>query len=102
MVSPTMETIRIQVRLVGFLVALAGVAETELVVAAGTRLPEVMSLLGDRLGSEFRDLVLTRTGEVYPGIVVAVEGRTVPANRISEQALTGDCRLRIAPIVAGG
>jgi len=81
---------------------LTGCPEMCLTIEPGTRLLEFLNLLAHRVGSDFSKLLLDESGRVDRGILIAIEGRAVPADNYAAYRLNHNCSLAIIPIVAGG
>jgi hypothetical protein len=94
--------IEVRVEFKGFLAHLSGCTEMFLTAEAGIHLAKFLVLLSERVGGDFQKLVLDQSGAVDGGIMIAIEGKTVPYSHLTSYRLDKDCSLSILPLVAGG
>lgn len=97
-----MDTVTIEVRLVGLLATVGGRSEIRYDVPSGTLLPRFMAQLLECLGPDFKKLVLDKSGAIYPGIMIIRDGAVIPPRLLPTYRLEKDCTLKIMPIVSGG
>ncbi len=94
--------IKVHVQFKGFLVHLSGCTELCLTAEPGIQLAEFLVLLAERLGGDFKKLVLDKSERVDRGIMIAIEGKAIPHSHFTGYRLDNNCSLSIIPIVAGG
>jgi len=94
--------IEVNVQFKGFLAHLSGCAEMCLTAEPGIQLSNFLVLLAERLGGDFKKLVLDTFGKVDKTIMIVIEGKTIPYSRFTGCRLENNCSLSIIPVVAGG
>ena len=94
--------IKVNVQFKGFLVHLSGCTEMCLAAEPGIQLSKFLVLLAERLGGDFKKLVLNNSGTVDRGIMIAIEGKAIPYSHFTGYRLDNNCSLSIIPVVAGG
>jgi hypothetical protein len=94
--------IKVKVQFKGFLAHLSGCSEMYLAAEQGIQLSNFLVLLAERLGGDFRKLVLDNSGAVDKGIMIAIEGKAIPYGHLTGYRLDNNCSLSIIPVVAGG
>jgi molybdopterin converting factor small subunit len=92
----------VHVKLLGFLAQLDGQTELELRIEPGATLVDVIYLVAERLGPDFRRTLLDRHGNLHGGMEVLLDRQHVSARKISEITLWDDSHLVIMPLVGGG
>jgi sulfur carrier protein ThiS len=97
-----LKMIEVKVEFKGFLVHLSGCTEMCLTAEPGIQLAKFLILLTERLGGDFKKLVLDQSGTVDGGIMIAIEGKAVPYSQVTSYRLDKNCSLSIVPLVAGG
>jgi hypothetical protein len=90
------------VKLLGFLAQPGRQAEFEVAMAPGATLADVIYLIVERLGPDFRRIVLDRHGNLHGGIEVILDGQHISARKISEINVWDGGELAIMPLIAGG
>jgi molybdopterin converting factor small subunit len=94
--------IMVHVKLLGFLAQLGGQTEFELKVEPGATLADVIHLVAERLGPDFRRALLDWHGNLHGGMEVLLDRQQISARKISEITLWDDSDLVIIPLVGGG
>jgi molybdopterin converting factor small subunit len=94
--------ITVHVKLLGFLAQLGGQTELELKVEPGATLADVVHLVAERLGPDFRRALLDWHGNLHGGMEVLLDKQHISARKISQITLWDDSRLVIMPLVGGG
>lgn len=94
--------IKVNVQFKGFLVHLSGCTELCLIAKPGMQLSRFLVLLAERLGGDFKKLVLDRSGRVDRGIMIAIDRRVIPYSHFTGYQLDNNCSLSMIPVVAGG
>lgn len=94
--------IEVHVQFKGFLAHLSGCTGMCIAAERGIQLSNFLVLLAERLGGDFRKLVLDNSGTVDKGIMVVMEGKTIPFSHFTGCRLENHCSLSIIPVVAGG
>jgi sulfur carrier protein ThiS len=94
--------IEVSVQFKGFLAHLSGSAEMCLTAEPGIQLSNFLVLLGERLGGDFRKLILDNSGTVDKSIMIVIEGKAIPPSHFMGYRLENSCSLSIIPVVAGG
>ena len=94
--------IKVNVQFKGFLAHLSGCAEMCLTAEPGIQLSNFLVLLAERLGGDFRKLVLDNSGTVDKGVMIVIEETVIPHSHLAGCRLENNCSLSIIPIVAGG
>lgn len=97
-----MDTVTMDVRLVGLLAMVGGRPEIRYKVPPGTPLPRFMAQLSECLGPDFKKFVLDKSGAIYPGIMIIRDGAVIPPRLLASYRLEKDCILKIMPIISGG
>ncbi len=92
----------VHVKLLGFLAQLGGQTELELRIEPGATLADVIHLVAERLGPDFRRAVLDWHGNLHGGMEVLLDRQHISARKISEITLWDDSHLVIMPLVGGG
>lgn len=94
--------IKVNVQFKGFLAHLSGCAEMCLIAEPGIQLSNFLVMLAERLGGDFRKMVLDNSGTVDKGIMIVIEGKAIPPGDFKGCRLENNCSLSIIPVVAGG
>jgi molybdopterin converting factor small subunit len=92
----------VHVKLLGFLAQLGGQTELELRIEPGATLADVIHLVAERLGPDFRRALLDWHGNLHGGMEVLLDKQHISARKISEITLWDDSDLVIMPLVGGG
>ena len=87
--------IMVHVKLLGFLAQLGGQTELELKVEPGATLADVIHLVAERLGPDFRRALLDWHGNLHGGMEVLLDRQQISARKISEITLWDDSDLVI-------
>jgi len=96
------DTVTIDVTLIGLLAVVGGRPEIRCEVPTGTSLPTFISQLSEELPPDFKSFALEKNGDVYPGIMFIIDSKLIPPRFINTCLLEKDCVLKIMPIVSGG
>jgi molybdopterin converting factor small subunit len=92
----------VHVKLLGFLAQLGGQTELELRIEPGATLADVIHLVAERSGPDFRRALLDWHGNLHGGMEVLLNKQHISARKISEITLWADSDLIIMPLVGGG
>jgi len=94
--------IKVNVQFKGFLAHLGGGAEMCLTAESGIQLSNFLVLLAERVGGDFRKLILDNSGTVDKTIMIVIDGKVIPPSHFTGCRLENNCSLSIMPVVAGG
>jgi len=96
------QSVVVHVKLLGFLKRWSGPAQLDLEIRAGSTMRDLIYLLTERLGDEFRQAILDWHGNLHGGVELILNGQEIPSRRISEIVVWDESDLVIVPIIAGG
>lgn len=97
-----MSVIAVRVKLRGFLAQRAGGAELKQQIEAGSTVADLIQLVAERLGPDFRQALLDWHGNLHGGIELVLNQQHISARKISEISLWDDSDLVIMPLAGGG
>jgi len=92
----------VHVKLLGFLKRWCDQPGLDLEIRAGATVRDLIYLLADRLGSEFRQAILDRNGDLHGGVELILDGREIPPQKIPGIQVCAETDLVIIPIIVGG
>jgi sulfur carrier protein ThiS len=102
MESEPQSVIVVHVKLLGFLKRWCNQPGLDIEIPAGATVHDLLDLLANRLGSEFRQAVLDRNGDLHGGVELILDGQEIPPRRISGIQVCAESDLTIIPIIVGG
>jgi molybdopterin converting factor small subunit len=91
-----------RVKLFGFLAQLSDQAEFVFNIRDGASLADLIRLVAQRSGPDFRQALLDRHGNLQGGLELILNQQHISARKISETILREDGDLAIMPLVGGG
>jgi len=92
----------VHVKLLGFLKRWSEQPQLDLEIEAGSTMQDLVYLLADRLGDDFRKAILDWHGGLHGGVELILNGQEIPPRQISEIMVWIESDLAIIPIIAGG
>ena len=102
MESEPQSVIVVHVKLLGFLKRWCNQPRLDIEIPAGATVRDLLDLLADRLGHEFRQAILDRNGDLHGGIELILDGQEIPPRKISGIQVCAETDLVIIPIIVGG
>lgn len=94
--------ITVNVRLHGFLTRIVPESRFEVPLDSGSTVADLVGLLADLLGDDFRRAIIERRNELHAGVMLVLNGEPVPPGRIGEIAVDRESDLAIIPVIDGG
>ena len=95
-------TVHVQVKLFGHLRQFNPQPILELELAPGSSVSDLIQLLVQLLGDDFRQSLLDREGNLHGGIEVVLNQEHLPARKIASILLPDACELVFMPMIEGG
>lgn len=95
-------TVHVQVKLFGHLRQFNPQPILELELAPGSSVSDLIQLLVQLLGDDFRESLLDREGNLHGGIEVVLNQAHLPARKIASILLSDACELVFMPMIEGG
>lgn len=92
----------VHVKLLGFLKRWCNQPWLDVEIPAGATVRDLLDLLADRLGPEFRQAILDRNGDLHGGVELVLDGREISPRRISTIQVNAESNLVIIPMIVGG
>lgn len=92
----------VHVKLLGFLKRWCNQPWLDVEIPAGATVRDLLDLLADRLGPEFRQAILDRNGDLHGGVELVLDGREISPRRISTIQMNAESNLVIIPMIVGG
>lgn len=102
MASEPHPAVVVHVKLLGFLKRWSDQPRLDVEVLAGATVRDLLDRLADRLGSEFRQAILDRNGDLHGGVELILDGQEIPPRQISGIQVCAETDLVIIPIIVGG
>lgn len=96
------QQIMVHVKLSDFLSRIVSEAEFDVEINAGSTISDLISVLIEGLGAEFRKAIVDRNGKLHGGIAVILNKRFIPPQQIEEHTINQKSNLSIIPIAGGG
>ena len=100
--SEPQSVIVVHVKLLGFLKRWCSQPWLDVEITARATVRDLLDLLADRLGPEFRQAILDRNGDLHGGVELILDGQEIPPRRISGIQVYAESNLAIIPIIVGG
>ena len=97
-----MDTVTIDVKLVGLLATVAKCGGARLEVPRGTSMPLFMTQLAKYMGPTFEKFLVGKRGVLFPGVIIMIDGTVIPLRLLPAYRLEKDSILEIQPVVSGG
>lgn len=72
----------------------------EISIDKGIKLSELINILINKYGFNFKNILLTENNEVKPDVLIILNGKTIP--KLNEDEINNDSILSITGIVGGG
>ena len=94
--------VTIHIKLADFLTRLAPEAEFDVQTHSNPTVEEILIILCARCGETFRKAIVDSKGILHGGMVVVVNNRLVPPNRIAKTRLDHQSKMSIIPLAGGG
>ena len=94
--------VEVVVQLRGFLSRIVDEPKTELDVPHGVSVADVVVKVANHYGEGFRKVVLDGAGGVYGGMVISINEKVIPYQRLSEITIEKTCLIILTPLAAGG
>jgi molybdopterin converting factor small subunit len=92
----------IRVKLFGFLAQLDTPANFEIELETGSTVADLLHLLAERLGQDFRQALLDRHGNLHGGIEIILNQQHISGRKTVDIIISKDGELAIFPLVGGG
>jgi hypothetical protein len=94
--------VTVHIKFLGFLAQLAQQTELELQVEPGSTVADLLYLVAERLGPDFRQALLDWHGNLHGGVEIILDQQHISARKISEIDLWENSHLIIMPLIGGG
>ncbi len=102
MSSESMETILVNLKLLGFLSKWRKTASSQVEIQPNTTVYDLLNQVAQDLGEEFRAALWDHSGQLHGGLELVLNGQSIPSHKIREIKITTDSELAIIPVIAGG
>jgi len=94
--------ITVNVKVSGFLTRIVPAGSFGVALDTGSTVADLVGLLVDLLGDDFRKAILNRRNELHGGIMLALNGEPVPPRGITGTAIDRESNFEIIPVIDGG
>lgn len=72
----------------------------EISIEKGIKLSELINILINKYGFNFKNILLTEKNEVKPDVLIILNGKTI--SKLNEEEINNDSMLSITGIIGGG
>lgn len=102
MVSEANRTVFVKVKLLGFLRKWGESTHTRMEIRTGSTVYDLLEMLTQRLGEEFRTALWDSSGQLHGGLELILNGQPIPPKDIKDTPILENSELALIPIIAGG
>ena len=94
--------IKVHVTLTDFLSRVAPKSKLEIEMDAGSTVADLITLLADSFGSDFREVFVDREDRLLEGISIVLDKRLILKEQICEIVIEHGSNLSFIPLIGGG